>query len=517
MGRRAWKRPFPPPGWDGPGGREGRCWDIERLWLARMLLMSGRSPAEINRVPSVHLPELFLFLGLPQVKEDPDEVPADAFMQMLRARLSEMEERGVGMEEPPALSVRMFCERLALSETEADVLLFAVLCKIDAVFKEVASHVAGGASSSRLSRFLSGVIGRDPAQLGAAIARGAPLVKMRVIRLVGDTHAERVEFMDVMDGLENVLLQEYADADTLLGNFFGRSPEPKLSADDFPHLREKIDLLARFLGSALREGSKGANVMLYGLPGTGKTELARLLSRAAGAGMYEVRVTDSGDDGISGSCRFSSFQLCQRLLERSHDALVLFDECEDVFPSEEFGLFGIRRRSGNEKGFTNHLLEENPVPAKGADARDQAGRPGASCDARDRMPRQTRPHQKDRGVLSGRLKAEGRRMKDQKKASRQARVQGAERNAATKRHETVPGSRRARPADEANHWRTGFPVLVSLRDEDLLGSVLPQPSVRRSVSGPGAAGGRGSRDGALARPVGRVEHGRRRMAPQTYC
>ncbi|MBI5529348.1 MAG: AAA family ATPase [Deltaproteobacteria bacterium] len=363
MGRRAWKRPFPMPGWDGPGGREGKCWDIERLWLARMLHMSGRSPAEINRVPSVHIPDLFLFLGLPQVKGDPDEISADAFMRMIEDRLSEMEKRGAGREEPPASSVRMFCGRLALSEAEAEVLLFAVLCKIDTVFKEVAGHVAGGASRSRLSRFLSRVIGRDPARVGAAIARGAPLVKMRVIRLVGDGHGERVEFMDVMDGFENVLLQEYPDADALLDNFFRRSPEPKLSADDFPHLREKIELLARFLGSALREGSKGINVMLYGPPGTGKTELARLLSRAAGAGMYEVRVTDSDDDGISGSRRFSSFQLCQRLLERSRDAVVLFDECEDVFPCEEFGLFGIRRRSGSEKGFTNRLLEENPVPA----------------------------------------------------------------------------------------------------------------------------------------------------------
>jgi hypothetical protein len=36
---------------------------------------------------------------------------------------------------------------------------------------------------------------------------------------------------------------------------------------------------------------------------------------------------------------------------------------EDVFPVDDFVFFGPHRRTGNNKAWTNRLLENNPVPA----------------------------------------------------------------------------------------------------------------------------------------------------------
>jgi SpoVK/Ycf46/Vps4 family AAA+-type ATPase len=58
-----------------------------------------------------------------------------------------------------------------------------------------------------------------------------------------------------------------------------------------------------------------------------------------------------------------SYLLCQRFLARLSGGLVLFDEAEDLFPTESLGFFGLKMRSAHEKGFTNRLLEENAVPA----------------------------------------------------------------------------------------------------------------------------------------------------------
>jgi hypothetical protein len=75
-------------------------------------------------------------------------------------------------------------------------------------------------------------------------------------------------------------------------------------------------------------------------------------------------VNVESDDGaaIAGSGRFGAYQLCQRMLARRTGALVLFDEIEDVFPDRYFPFFGRQKRSGDDKGWTNRLLEGNPVP-----------------------------------------------------------------------------------------------------------------------------------------------------------
>jgi SpoVK/Ycf46/Vps4 family AAA+-type ATPase len=77
-----------------------------------------------------------------------------------------------------------------------------------------------------------------------------------------------------------------------------------------------------------------------------------------------VRVAQqSGHDAIPSEARLGVYHVTQRLLRSNPQALVLFDECEDVFPVDVFPMFGMRRKSGSLKGFTNRALEQNPVPA----------------------------------------------------------------------------------------------------------------------------------------------------------
>lgn len=56
------------------------------------------------------------------------------------------------------------------------------------------------------------------------------------------------------------------------------------------------------------------------------------------------------------------FQLSQRFLQNS-DALILFDEIEDVFPTDGGGLYFHQGRAPAGKMYVNRMLESNPVPA----------------------------------------------------------------------------------------------------------------------------------------------------------
>jgi AAA+ superfamily predicted ATPase len=135
----------------------------------------------------------------------------------------------------------------------------------------------------------------------------------------------------------------------------GVPQRPSLTAADFAEQAEPFALLTRLLGGALRRGAAGVNVLIYGPPGTGKTELARVLAAACGVALYAVgEENDYGEEPDRG-VRIAALKRSQRLLERRGDALLLFDEMEDLF-------FDPGGRRPPSKIFINRLLEGNMVP-----------------------------------------------------------------------------------------------------------------------------------------------------------
>jgi len=138
----------------------------------------------------------------------------------------------------------------------------------------------------------------------------------------------------------------------------------------FPHLRRDVEALKAFLKQAIRSGTAGTNVLFYGPPGTGKTELAKALAAELGVELFETDYSDREGAPIRGEKRLRAYNLCQKLLARRDNALLLFDEIEDVFASAEpswlfaeldFALS--ENDQGGGKAWINRTLEGNPVPA----------------------------------------------------------------------------------------------------------------------------------------------------------
>jgi transitional endoplasmic reticulum ATPase len=204
---------------------------------------------------------------------------------------------------------------------------------------------------------------------------GAALASNRTLRRSGflqspDLQCFRSNPLELDDAIVSALLANRFDEARFLRHLIRTAPPATLALADFSHLPD-LDVVQRYLRDAFARRRRGVNILLYGIPGTGKTEFVRTLASALQLTLHEVPNEDSDGDPISGRRRFSAYTVCQHLLTHRRRQMLLFDEVEDVFGAGSmrgsiFALFGVSRgRDPDElrKSWVNETLESNPVPA----------------------------------------------------------------------------------------------------------------------------------------------------------
>lgn len=202
------------------------------------------------------------------------------------------------------------------------------------------------------------------AEVQSRLRRSGPLSCLDLVRRARRGDLE--DFLDAGELLNDIIALEPTSRESLLAALVEPAQAVDCPLSAFPHLERDAERLRCVIASAARKRRPGVNALLYGPPGSGKTQFASALAHAAGLRAYQVKTGDEEGDGLSREGRLGAYQLAQRLLSGRDDCVLIFDEVEDVFANAEsalLALLGRRGRTNGEKGWMNRLLEENVLPA----------------------------------------------------------------------------------------------------------------------------------------------------------
>jgi MoxR-like ATPase len=256
---------------------------------------------------------------------------------------------------------------LGLNNAEMGILCFTAVLELFPAFKAAITLASAEVTQHHLAAIIALVTGQKNTEVLAGLCEGSTLVSSGVVGVQTLTITLE-EKLSLLDGLADILIQSHKNEDALTARFLKKAGPSSLKLDDFPHLTQDMQALKNYLTGALQKKASGSNILLYGVPGTGKTECVKALAASIGIDLFEISFADEDGDPISGTGRLRAYNLGQRILRSSDNALLMFDEIEDVFPVESMrmALLGIEEKGGNSsagKAWINRALERNETPA----------------------------------------------------------------------------------------------------------------------------------------------------------
>ena len=322
------------------------------------VLFEHKGFSEVFRESSWRSDEIASAFGLPE------ELENDKNLRTVARRL--LKERYKTLQKSTALlpelwkqayeNLATLAEFLQLNPVEQELLRFAMHLRSEGAMRDLFGYLPKS-DLQRTAAIMADLLKQTKNQILSALKKGSKLDAYGLI----DRDYRPDSVHDYLDWGETLDFDEFVtqplNENVLLKSCTEVAQVPSLELDDFAHIAGMKEMMLTYLQQAIKHHRKGVNLLIYGVPGTGKTEFAGLLAQALGISAYNITYMDSDGDVVKAEQRLNYSRLAQTLLN-GKQALLIFDEIEDVFN----GSFMERSVAQKNKAWTNQLLENNNVP-----------------------------------------------------------------------------------------------------------------------------------------------------------
>ena len=260
---------------------------------------------------------------------------------------------------PLADNVETLSHRLDLTPLEQEILTFVATVSYDRNFANLCNRIVATGTVDSVG-VMSICLDLEANDIAQCLLEGA-LIPMNLVdgRFDAPRHFGFYVPGDVLRALRPPL-QRLKEIERKL---LGKPLQTNLRWSDFDHMASARDLIADMLRGGAEAGGAGVHILLYGAPGTGKTELAKVIARKIEFDLFSIGESDCFDEEPDRDDRLAALRLSQTLAARRGRSILLFDEMEDLQQWASVSYIGNRRvlRSGS-KIFFNRMLEEAKAP-----------------------------------------------------------------------------------------------------------------------------------------------------------
>jgi SpoVK/Ycf46/Vps4 family AAA+-type ATPase len=335
--------------------------EMVELWILRMILKLNGRREFISDSRGFNDDDIAYFLGLDNYIDNHDEDQIKEIIKILKVRLESLEALDtIAISQTLACNIEKVKKLVHLNDVEEDILCFTIYLKNYRIMDN-ATRMLNSVSTDRLISVLSVLLDYDTDSIKTALSPKSKLVQSGLVTI---DHRGNYTIESKLD----LLSYEFADRmmnfdeeiEDMIRDSVRKCTPSKLSVDDFDHIQNDMNLLIPYLDEAMKKQQAGVNILFYGKPGTGKTELTKALAIELKTSIYEVSYADESDEPITGVKRMKAYKVAQSFF-KGNNMLLMFDEIEDVInDGQSNNPFSPPKQSN--KGWMNRILETNQIP-----------------------------------------------------------------------------------------------------------------------------------------------------------
>ncbi len=339
--------------------------DLVTYWMLKALLKLGGHKKLINVKNSSFLDDdIACFLGFGHLTDvDEKHFIKRDMMKSLTNKYQKLEnKKTIHKQTLLDKNIDKIGKLLGLSQDERAILKFVILVHQVEILQTTIELTRDKFTSRQTIQTVAELLDIPIKRTTKLLSTSSKLYKTTLVNLYESRR--NGNFTDNLETISDIFAENMNETDgdvlDIIDEVVRKTDKAELTINDYKHIRTDVDILVKYMRNATKNQTAGANVLLYGIPGTGKTQLAKTVAKVLGKELYEVSYIDKDGDSMACDERTKAYKIAQAMLTKK-DTILLYDEAEDIFDSDQGSMFARSRKQDN-KAWINNMLETNDIP-----------------------------------------------------------------------------------------------------------------------------------------------------------